>query len=495
MTTTNKTIISLTICLVALSVICIKNMPLTIGRYDAKTVKLVGKISRTPVGLELIGHYFGQMKYFGTDGVGPFTQLAGSRDISKVVFAAAGLIFAGLIALVGSICSLIVFLLNGRDKPEPVVSKKDVFLILLLIIINGTVIRLCLASACYGNFDMHSYEMVADIVSQGGNVYAQTSRYNYSPLWFNVLGALKKIHLQYPSVPFHFVVKSFLCGVDLLTLMFLLLIAHREKQSLIKPAVLFFLNPVSFLLTGYHGQFENFAILFVVIGLYLYSKAENSKVLRTALLWIFASFAMTVKHNIFYELIICLNAAIKRYRIKLLLFVVSTLVFLALFAPYWSAGRDGIIRNVFMYSSGKEVYGICSLFDFEQFKYAFIAGMFLFPLFLKSEDIIEQCLLGMLFFLAFTSGFSIQYFVLPVALGALRPSKGSLIYSLAAGLFILGNIDNVYLPGFHLVRPNAVWLAAMYWFITEIRNTNALSKTIRLLRQRFSAAWPLKRTA
>ena len=289
--------------------------------------------------------------------------------------------------------------------------------------------------------------------------------------------------------------RSFICGVDLVTLGFLLLIARQEKQSLIKPAIFFYLNPVSFLLTGYHGQFENLAILMVVIGLYAYLKLRSRKVLGTALLWIFASAGMIVKHNIFYELIICLNAAIKQYRVKVSLFVVSVLVFLALFVPYWSEGKEGIIKNVFMYSSHGGYYGILSLFTFKQLRYAFIAGMFLFPLFLKSKDIVGQCLLGMLFFVAFATGIGVQYFILPVALGTLRPSRGFLLYSLAGGLFILGNDNNVFVPGFHLVGWNVVWLAAMYWFITEMRNSGAATEVIRTLKQKLSAALPVKRNA
>ena len=87
---------------------------------------------------------------------------------------------------------------------------------------------------------------------------------------------------------------------------------------------------------------------FILIGIFLYMKLENKPVLRVALLWLFATSGMIVKHNIFYELIICLNSAIRRYRIKLALFAVSVFIFLALFIPYWSEGSKGIIRNVFI---------------------------------------------------------------------------------------------------------------------------------------------------
>jgi len=88
---------------------------------------------------------------------------------------------------------------------------------------------------------------------------------------------------------------------------------------------------------------------------------------------------------------------------------------------------------------------------------------------LKSKDIIAQCLLGMLFFLTFTTGFAIQYFVLPVALGTLRPTKYFLLYTFAASVLTLGNDNNVFVPGFHLLKMNIVWVVVICWFVSEMR--------------------------
>jgi hypothetical protein len=205
----------------------------------------------------------------------------------------------------------------------------------------------------------------------------------------------------------------------------------------------------------------------VIIGLFAYLKLNQKPVWGTAILWFSATTGMIIKHNVFYELIICLNSAIKRYWIKLLLFVVSVCLFLVLFIPYWSAGKENIFKNVFMYSSSVGIYGITSLFKLPQLRYLFIIGMFVFPLFLGNRGIIHQCLLGFLFFITFTSGMSIQYFVLPIAIGSLCPSKGFLFYCLAASMFILGSKYNIFVPGLDLYW-NIVWLGAIYWFFSEL---------------------------
>ena len=494
MTRNSVTVIILSISLLVFCTACLISKPLITGTYDEETVETIHNISKIKLGEKFLKHYSKQLITFSQLRIGPYKDLL-SYKVEKRAFMLAGLIFAGMMSLFISLVSLVLFLMHGSRKPEPAISKKTLFIILALVILNGTAIRLVLASTVYGEWDIQSYEIVANIVLEGGNVYAETIRYNYSPVWFTTLSVLKRIQLQFPILPFHFIVKFFLCGIDLLLLVFLLLIARYEKISMIKTSIFFYLNPISFLTTGFQGQFEGFAVLMVVIGLFAYLALKCNRVLGTTLLWFFATAGMIVKHSIFYELIICLNFAIRRYWLKILLFSISVCIFLALFLPYWDSGDEGfikawknreeaavsavrIIRNVFLYSSGndyQEPYGIMSLFNLPSLKYVFIVGMFAFPFFLKSKDVVSQYLSGVLFFLVFTTGIWPQYFVLPIALGALRPSRGSFFFSLAGSLFMLGFINYTFIPVLHLVRLNIVWYGAIYWFIMQLYNDRGKS--------------------
>jgi len=474
MTRTTGTIILLIILSVFLGVYCTAGKSLMTGECDKKLSRPIEYLIKTDIGAKLGKHYLEQINLWAKQGLIRYRDGSEPPEKERVylVVMLARVIFGGFTVVLVSFISIGVIFMEGTRTEEIPVSNRKTALILALIILNGFLIRLIMAATFYGNCDMSWFTVTADTVLAGDNIYATTHHYNYSPVWSLVLVGLKKIQLQIPAVTFAFMVKFFGCVVDLASLTFLLLIAKNERLSTTKTAALFYLNPVSFLITGYHGQFENFAILMILIGLWAYLKLHNRAVLGTALLWIFVTIGMIVKHNVFYELIICLNTAIKRYRVKLLLFAVSVCVFLATFIPYWSTGKEGIINNVFLYSSGSgRSYGIMSLFKFSLVKYIFIVGLFLFGLFLKGKDIIRNCLLGMLFFLAFITGISIQYFVLPIALGVLRPSKGFLLYSLATTLFLLGDMDNVYAPGFNLLGWNVIWLSVMYWFIIEFKRS------------------------
>jgi hypothetical protein len=469
------TIILLLLCLIFLGAFYFTAKSIITNQYSPMPAELLKSFSKTETGQKLIDHYLEQIKIWAKYRIGSYDQL-NPQDMENTYFELARLIFTGFAVMLISVLCMVLLLMHCTETKTslaPIPQKYTIF-ILLLIVLNGTIVRLIMASAYYGNFDMQSFDMIANIVTRGGNIYAITPRYNYSPVWFTILGFLK---VQFPDASFYFVERSFLCLVDLVTLVFLLLIANHKKMSLSKTAMLFYLNPVSFLLTGYHGQFENLAILMVVIGLFAHLKLNQRPILGTVLLWFFASMGMFVKHSIFYELIICLNTAIKRYWLKVLLFAVSVCFFLVMFIPYWSTGKEGIIQNVFKYSSYSGYYGIVSLFKLPQLKYLFIIGLFVFPLFLRGIDIIRQCLLGLLFFLAFTTGVGVQYFVLPIAIGTLCPSKGFLFYSLLTSAFILGNDNNVFVPGFSLIDWNVAWLGAAYWFFSELKQGKQIVST------------------
>lgn len=468
---TNITIAILAVLILILGGLCYISWPLFTGEYTPAMHMVIEGLGNTYIGDMIVLHYLRRIEFDIPRGIGAAYELK-SEDYEMTYLLLAGRLFCALVALTAFIASAALFVINsgiGKERSPGSVSTVRTVVIVALVIAAGTLIRLIFAGVMYGNYDMQSYEMVVNIINKGHNVYATTPRYNYSPVWFWILSALSKIRFPYLLMPFHILVKLFLCCMDLLTLGVLLLIANIRKLPAARTAIFFYLCPVSFLMTGYHGQFENFALLMVLLGIYLYLRFAARPVLGTTLLWLFTTAGMIVKHNTFYELIICLHSSIKRYWVKLTLFAISVVMFLSLFIPYWKTGRQGIIDDVFKYGSFSGVYGLTSLFEIPQLKYAFILAMFVFPLFLKSKDIIARCLLGVLFFLTFTTGFAAQYLILPVALGALRPTKFFLIYVILASMLTLGNDNNVFIPGFNLLKLNFVWIAVICWFVAEMR--------------------------
>jgi hypothetical protein len=103
------------------------------------------------------------------------------------------------------------------------------------------------------NYDFESHLIVGKIVSSGGNVYAETSRYNYGPIFSLCLGLFYYLSsfLGNPSFAYRMFIVCFLTCFDI-ALSFLL----YKKYKSMSIAALFFLNPVSIIITGYHNQFD-----------------------------------------------------------------------------------------------------------------------------------------------------------------------------------------------------------------------------------------------
>src|ERR1017187_4933621 len=127
-----------------------------------------------------------------------------------------------------------------------------------LVLLIGLAARMA-AAACGHNYDMESYFIVTKILAAGDNVYAETQRYNYGPVWFLVLHGLDLIARHHETV-LRWLVAIFLslADVGIFTLL------YRQAGRL--AATLFFLNPISILITGFHSQFDNFALCLGLLG-------------------------------------------------------------------------------------------------------------------------------------------------------------------------------------------------------------------------------------
>lgn len=208
-------------------------------------------------------------------------------------------------------------------------------------------LRLYLAS-WGGNFDMDSWQIVADIVVEGDLVYAETQRYNYGPIWFCILGALKQLQLLLGSsdtASFHFYVAGFLALIDI----GLATLLRKHHSKLI--ALLFLFNPVSIFLTGYHSQFENLAVLWAFIAwLFLQKEASRYYILSAA----FLAISLIQKHLfVFFPIWIFFGKIQLTWKQKTLYCVLVYGLFISVFLPFMGneLAWQGIRQNVFGYSS------------------------------------------------------------------------------------------------------------------------------------------------
>lgn len=218
--------------------------------------------------------------------------------------------------------------------------------LIAVIILLGLSARLC--AATFGsNHDFRSYLVVSSIVEKGGNVYAETTQYNYGPVWFLILGLARAGANLFPDsgLAFRFIIPSILSLVDI----GIFAVIWRTYGKI--PACVFFLNPISIVITGYHNQFDNLAILLGMLAVQIYTWRTGlglsaNKWLGLTLLGL----SLMTKHVLFA---FPLWLAVKQKGLlnKLTALTVPVAIFFAGFVPFWSEGSIGIVKNVFLYRS------------------------------------------------------------------------------------------------------------------------------------------------
>ncbi len=359
----------------------------------------------------------------------------------------------------------LMFMVGIRNHTLP---EKSLPLLITLLVVDGTLIRLALAWFFQGNYDAVSWQIAADRYQQGLNPYSGHTRYNSPPIWFWMLGAFKSIHNHFPKASFHFVFCSFLTLIDLVTLFMLAKIAKRQNIPTYIGPLFFYFNPITFLLTGYQGQFDSIPVLCIILGLWFFLSRPGKE--GAILFWACCTFGTVIKQIVFFETLVALNTGFKRITTRLLLFGLTSAVFGMLLMFYWDVAKDDILKNVIFYSSYMLPYGISTFFKAGFIKWGFIAGLVLFPFVIRKFPVERQLLVMMLFFLVFTTGVGVQYFMLPVALGALMPSLGLRIYTAITTAFLLGNYYNLHIQALSFIPWNAVWIAAVLWLVLELRS-------------------------
>lgn len=136
--------------------------------------------------------------------------------------------------------------------------KKNILLIILL----AFTIRLIPSIYAPAGNDIKNYLKIGSMVLQAKNPYTGDNPYPYPPLWMWFEATAAWIS-QHSSLSFSLVIKLPLIIADL-GIVFLLF--KFTRQSL--PSLLYALNPVSILITGFHGQFDQLVILSLLLALY-----------------------------------------------------------------------------------------------------------------------------------------------------------------------------------------------------------------------------------
>lgn len=347
--------------------------------------------------------------------------------------------------------------------------------VFFLALVFGTLIRLYLATLGH-NHDVFVWQHIGEIVSQGKDVFVDSHRWPYAPFlvyFFAFVYQLNQI-LPFSHVEsFHIWVAFFLSLVDLL------IAHHLFKKYSIKVALFFFMSPVGFLITGYHSQIDNVAVMLALLGWsLLYFKPTCNKTFTGGVILFGLSLLSKHVFLLFPFWVIFFDKFTLRK--KIIFFIGVYGIFLLSFMPYlldeYSRVRVIEIVGKYQHRTGNSLVGIVLdvLVPLE-----ILSRHIGLPLILKTIMGIATILVGIrvmktqpqnaifLYVLAivvFSSQMADQYFAIPlIACAFFYRSCFSWFYMLSATFLILISYDNVRF--IHNFAPNSelLKLSHVHW--------------------------------
>lgn len=329
-------------------------------------------------------------------------------------------------------------------------------------------LRLTLLAHVSGNYDLESFAAVASIVRRGGSMYLETARYNYSPLWAWVLAALA-ILAERIGTTLAWSVGVFLLFVDGATALVVRRLAGGGRRGAVA-AVLFFANPVSIFVSSFHLQFDNLAILFLLLAILAAERSPESRAGTAAAL----SASLIAKHvTAFFPPLFVKRRGTRGLSVAGALLPYA--VFAATFLPY-AKSWEGIRRHVLEYRSLSEDYGAAMLRKIPGAPAWLPTAAFLVAVAATivvvrrlALPLPRAALILFLVMLLTVPGVCEYYFVWPVALGALAGGAGYAVYTLVVAAFFLGSPDGLNLPLTHLPGWHGIWWSLFLWLCLEAR--------------------------
>ena len=301
------------------------------------------------------------------------------------------------------------------------------------------------------NYDFDSYCIVGEIAAGFRSVYAETTRYNYAPLFLCLQGLLYKIAQIWPD---HWMVIYRCLIVTVLTAADLGITAFIADRYSGKQALVFFLNPVSIIITGYHNQFDNIAVLFALISILFFNKEEGFHKKDAGFL-LFFSLSLITKHILFLMPVFILlmkNVPLKK---RLIYAFIPPLIFLASFIPFALSGNEalqGIIKNVFLYRSFNNMPLLIIPFKILQFPAAlrfivYVVIMIALAWHIRKMEYEPVLLIYFIAMVTFSSAIANQYLAIPmVSLCVLNVRPWDKVYMIMTGILLFLNES-----GFNLV--------------------------------------------
>ena len=334
----------------------------------------------------------------------------------------------------------------------PTTDKKNLTLYFILFASFGFFIRLWISQFGY-NHDFAAWENNLLLFQENKSVY-EFGDYTYSPAWINILNILDLLKIPFledslladkiPGSSYRIKIILFLSLIDF----FIFFLLYKNYSLTV--GLLFFLNPISIIITGHHNQFSAFALLigFLSVLLYEKNKSKNKIIFPLFLLGL----SISIKHILFF---FPLWWAIKEKKFvnKILILFIPYLIFILSFAPYLINDLDHVINKLL--SDGNRydgpfwgMFGSKIIHMYFNIKILFVIIIVFLGFLFENKKLRESFFLYTIAIVVFSSTMYTQYLVIPLIALAVFWNWKYFLYSFLAFLVFLVDGDQLNIQVF-----------------------------------------------
>ena len=372
-------------------------------------------------------------------------------------------------------------------------------LFLVLVALIARLIPLLLLPVGAG-YDIESFKLVSDALLKGEEVYtsAARGRHPYLPLQMYIIGATAYLS-QITPLPFIVWLKLPSVLADLFVTALIFRVFRRWGKS--KPiatfwALLYALNPISVLVSAYHGQFDSIPALMLLLSWYIWQFRRYVK--RSAA---FLGLAILDKTwpAIFLPVIFIRLPDHRRRIIYTIISLGIPILFSTAYVLIYNSDPVPMLRRALTHSGVPGYWGLSVLLfvpgslwiDPEpilQWILPFQRGILLLAALFtlwwtRRQSALDALLTVMLAIFTVTLGMGIQWLIWPVAFAIIAQEERWLKWYTLAGTFMLF----VHLYGLHLypwanqlfepqiaaaiIRASAIpaWIVVLLWTFSRLR--------------------------
>jgi len=350
---------------------------------------------------------------------------------------------------------------------------------LSIILIIGMLVRAFIAYHFYGTGDVQDFEKIMIHTVADKNFYA-AGLYNYPPLMPWLWDLLWMIN-PWEVKPI-FLIKTFTSFSDLFTALLIFYVCRKKMNLTSDRALLhtslFFLNPISIMITSYHGQIDSFCILFLMLawvffvftkgtGCTLYSALALSisiafKHVTILLMPVFLIFLKDLKKRVVFLVFSCLPPTLMLlpYFLESPEVVIERLIGRHSAIMNW--GYTQLVKMILSFIGRGDLIEVTRAFFGSVGQYILLVVLLLEWLFvIKKVDVLKAILIVFLTFYSVTAGFGWQYLAWILPFWAVRPSRLFILFTSIGTLYLFMAYLHYY-SAFDLLYPYH-FVAQFFW--------------------------------